>query len=50
MSRAAQLLGVAERMVEEQGAGWPPDEEPLFGHTRRTAPEGLGEAGFAYPG
>lgn len=47
MSRAAQLLGVAERMVEEQGAGWPPDEEPIFEDTRRTAAEALGDAGFA---
>ena len=47
MSRAATLLAVAARMVEEQGAGWPPDEEPIFEQTRQAAVDALGEADFA---
>lgn len=47
MSRAATLLAVAARMVEEQGAGWPPDEEPIFEQTRRASADALGEADFA---
>jgi hypothetical protein len=30
MVRAATLLAAAERMVDEQNAGWPPDAAPLF--------------------
>ncbi|MBV8528140.1 MAG: tetratricopeptide repeat protein [Candidatus Dormibacteraeota bacterium] len=47
MARAAALLGLAERMVEEQGAGWPPDEAPVFERTRRMSADALGEDGFA---
>ena len=47
ISRAATLLAVAARMVEEQGAGWPPDEEPVFEQTRRASANALGEADFA---
>lgn len=47
MSRAATLLAVAARMVEEQGAGWPPDEEPIFEQTRRASMTALGEDEFA---
>lgn len=45
-SRAATLLAAAEHMVEEQGAGWPPDEGPVFEETRRTCLQALGEAVF----
>lgn len=46
MHRAATLLAVAARMVEEQGAGWPPDEHPIFEQTRRMSADALGEADF----
>ena len=46
MARAATLLAVAARMVEEQGAGWPPDEAPVFEQTRLACVQSLGEDVF----
>lgn len=46
MERAAALLGIAERMLGEQGAGWPPDEAPVFERTRQLSAEALGEVDF----
>jgi non-specific serine/threonine protein kinase len=44
--RAAQLLGAATRMMDEQGAAWPPDEAPLFAQTREAASQALGSFEF----
>lgn len=44
--RAAILLAVAARMVEEQGAQWPPDEAPVFAASRASARVELGDDGF----
>lgn len=46
MGRAATLLAVAARMVEEQGAGWPPDEAPVFEQTKQVCARSLGEDSF----
>ena len=44
--RAAVLLGAAARMVDEQGAGWPPDEAPVFYASVEAARSALGEAAY----
>lgn len=46
MTQAVTLLRVASRMVEEQGAEWPPDEAPVFEHTRERCMQVLGEELF----
>jgi tetratricopeptide (TPR) repeat protein len=43
-ARAATLLGAAERMVEDQGAEWPPDELPVFQASRDAAAAALAAA------
>lgn len=43
---ATTLLGVASRMVDEQGAGWPPDEAPVFAQTRAACRRTLGDEAF----
>ena len=45
--RAAQMLGAAARMVDEQEAAWPPDEAPLFEQSRQAAGQALGPEEFA---
>lgn len=45
-ARAATLLGAAERMVEDQGAEWPPDELPVFQAGRDAAAAALAGAEF----
>jgi tetratricopeptide (TPR) repeat protein len=44
--RAATLLAVASRLVEEQGASWPPDEAPRFERSRTAAVKALGLEAF----
>ena len=44
--RAAELLGSAAQMVESQGAAWPPDEAPIFEHSKEAASHALGPAVF----
>jgi tetratricopeptide (TPR) repeat protein len=44
--RAATLLAVAARLVEEQGASWPPDEAPRFERSRSAAARALGPGAF----
>jgi hypothetical protein len=43
---AATLLGAAERMVEDQGAEWPPDELPVLQASRDAASAALAAADF----
>jgi tetratricopeptide (TPR) repeat protein len=45
-ARAATLLGAAARMVDDQGAEWPPDELPVFQASRGAASAALGAADF----
>lgn len=45
-ARAATLLGAAERMVENQGAEWPPDELPVFQASRDAAAAALAAVDF----
>jgi hypothetical protein len=45
-ARAATLLGAALRMVEEQGAEWPPDELPVLQASRAAASAALGAGDF----
>jgi tetratricopeptide (TPR) repeat protein len=44
--RASTLLAVASRLVEEQGASWPPDEAPRFERSRSAAAKALGPGAF----
>ncbi len=44
--RAATLLGAAARMVEDQGAEWPPDELPVFQASKGAATAALAAAHF----
>ncbi len=41
LEHAATLLGAAERIVEDQGAEWPPDELPVFQASRAAASAAL---------
>ena len=43
---AATLLGAAERMVEDQGAEWPPDELPVLQASRDAASAALAASDF----
>ena len=44
--RAAELLGAAARMVEAQGAAWPPDEAPIFEQSKDAVSRALGSTEF----
>jgi tetratricopeptide (TPR) repeat protein len=46
MERAVTLLASAARLVEDQGASWPPDEAPVFEASSATARRALGEDAF----
>ncbi len=46
LEQAAALLGAAERMVEDQGAAWPPDELPVLQASSAAASAGLGATAF----
>jgi tetratricopeptide (TPR) repeat protein len=46
MVRGAILLAAAARMVDEQGAGWPPDEAPVFEASTTAARAALDEETF----
>ena len=44
--RAAMLIGVAEAMVESQGAEWPPDERVHYEQTLARSAAGMGSEAF----
>lgn len=46
VERAVVLLGAAARLMDEQGAGWPPDEAPVFQASSDAARHELGAASF----
>lgn len=46
VERAAVLLGAAARLMEDQAAGWPPDEAPVFRASSDGARHELGAASF----